>query len=131
MKLPRGIRFVAVGALAAAVHFSVAVACVSFMRWPPQLANVGGYSAGLITSYLGQSLWTFGQRTVSAAHFAKFAATSFGGFVLNALAYAALLRWAHLDYRVALALVLLTVAALTFLGLSRWVFATPRRRGAA
>lgn len=131
MSLLRGVRFAAVGTFAAATHFCVAVAFVSFVHWSPQLANVAGYAVALLASYLGQALWTFEQRGVSVTHFAKFAVTSLSGFIINAAAYAALLRWTHLDYRIALVLVLMLVAALTFLGLSKWVFAAPRRQGAS
>jgi putative flippase GtrA len=47
---------------------------------------------------------------------------SVGGFVANAAAYAALLRLTPLRYDVALALVLIVVAAATFLLSRRWVF---------
>ena len=37
--------------------------------------------------------------------------------------YAALLRFTELDYRLALAIVLIAVAALTFVSARRWAFA--------
>lgn len=129
MKLIRGVRFGAVGTMAAATHFLVAVAFVSLAHWSPQMANVAGYLVALLTSYLGQALWTFEQRSVSMKHFAKFAVTSLSCFIINAAAYAALLRWSSLDYRIALVLVLVLVAALTFVGLGKWVFAAPPRQG--
>jgi putative flippase GtrA len=129
MRTNRYVRFVVVGTAAAATHFLVAVGFVSLSQWPPQFANIAGYIVALVASYLGQSLWTFAQPTVSVMHFAKFSVTSLSGFILNATAYAALLHWTRLDYRVALILVLLLVAFLTFLGLSKWVFAVTKRQG--
>lgn len=131
MTVHRYVRFVVVGTLAASMHFAVAVGLVSLAGRSPQLANVGGYCAAMLTSYLGQSLWTFSQRGVSMTQFYRFAVTSFSGFALNALTYAALLHWTSLDYRIALLLVLLLVAVLTFLGLDHWVFAATRHRRVA
>jgi putative flippase GtrA len=90
-------------------------------------ANVGGYCTGLLVSFVGQSRLTFASANTGALEFTKFALTSLTGFVVNALAYDALLRWTGLDYRFALLLVLLAVAALTYLSMSRWVFLRPRR----
>lgn len=131
MSAGRYARFVVVGAVAGATHFLVAVGLVSLAGWAPQFANIAGYCVALVTSYLGQSRWTFSQPGVSLASFLRFALTSFSGFVLNAAAYAALLYWTRLDYRVALFLVMLLVAVLTFLGLNKWVFAAPKQRSAA
>lgn len=124
----RYVRFAIVGAIAAAVHFFVTVSFVSATGWPPQAANVAGYCVALLASYLGQSRWTFGQAGVSAIPFAKFVTTSLAGFALNAVTYAALLRWTRLDYRIALLLVLFFVAMVTFLSLSNWVFGRSRPR---
>lgn len=123
----RYLSFVGVGACAAATHFGCAVALVALFAWTPVYANVGGYCAGLLVSFAGQSHLTFGSTQVGVAELAKFTATSLTGFALNALAYATLLRWTSLDYRVALLLVLLGVAALTYVLMSRWVFLQPRR----
>jgi putative flippase GtrA len=127
MKVPRYARFVVVGGAAGATHFMTAIAIASLAHWPPQWANVAGYVLALLTSYLGQALWTFSWRELSLANFARFAATSLGGFLLNALMYAALLHWTTLDYRVALLLVIGTVAIVTFLGMNHWVFSAERR----
>lgn len=130
MNVLRYLRFAVVGAAAATTHFCVAVAVVSFIAWPPQAANVVGYLAALMVSYIGQSRWTFAHSGEGTLRFAKFTATSFSAFVLNAALYAALLRWTRLDYRIALIAVLLAVAVLTFLTLSSWVFVTKRQRAA-
>jgi putative flippase GtrA len=131
VNVARLVRFGIVGAVAAATHFFVTIGFVSLGGWRPQLANVAGYAVALAVSYLGQALWTFGQSGVNAVDFTKFAATSLTGFAANALTYASLLRWTGLDYRLALALVLLLVAMLTFLSLNHWVFAAPPRQRAS
>ncbi len=126
MSLPRYARFVVVGGTAGATHFLTATAFAALARWPPQWANVVGYVVALLTSYLGQSLWTFSRRQLSLISFARFTATSLGAFAMNVIMYGALLRWTQLDYRIALLLVLGTVAVASFLGMNHWVFAMRR-----
>ena len=65
----RWILFGAVGALAFAVHFGVAVAVVEWGHGAPGVGNVVGYLCALGTSWLGQSRLTFtdGTRTYSVA----------------------------------------------------------------
>lgn len=123
----RQVSFASVGACAAAVHYSCAIALVSLFGWAPLVANLGGYCVALLVSFIGQSRFTFGSRQAGAIEFAKFAATSLAAFALNSLTYAALLFWTPLDYRVALLLVLLGVAALTYILMNRWVFLRMRR----
>ena len=123
----RYLSFIAVGALATAVHFCGTVALVTFVGWRPLIANCAAYCAALIVSFIGQSRLTFVAQAAGTREFAKFTATSLTGFALNTLAYAALLRWTSLDYRLALLIVLFAVAALTYMLMSRWVFLHVRR----
>ena len=118
----RVLRFGLIGLVAAAVHYGIAVGLTWFAGIPPQAANVCGYLLALLVSYHGQDRYTFARSPKNAPRFARFAATSLGGFLLNAASYASLLRFTSLDYRIALALVLGVVATLTYLVLGRWVF---------
>nr|WP_298718914.1 GtrA family protein [uncultured Steroidobacter sp.] len=126
MSLRRYARFVVVGGTAGAIHFTTATAFASLAKWAPQWANVAGYVVALLTSYLGQSLWTFSRKQLSLLSFARFTATSLSSFALNVAMYGALLRWTQLDYRIALLLVIGTVAVVSFLGMNHWVFAMRR-----
>ena len=116
------VSFGAVGAFAAGVHFLVATLVVEVARMPPQSANVIGYACALGVSWLGQSRLTFAGAGRSGLAPLRFVATSLAGFGLNALGFGALLRWTTMDYRLALLLVLGTVAASTWLALRHWVF---------
>jgi putative flippase GtrA len=126
--VPRYVLFAVVGATAAMTHFSVAVALVSGCNWSPQIANVGGYLVALFVSYQGQSRLTFAGSQPASRHLLKFILTSLSAFAINAMAYAALLHWTALDYRVALALVLVSVAVATYAALRFWVFLDPSTR---
>jgi putative flippase GtrA len=119
----RYLSFVTVGALAATAHFSTAVLVVTLTDCNPLLANGAGYCVALLVSFFGQSRFTFAKPHAGAREFARLALASLTAFTLNTLGYAALLHWTTLDYRVALLLMLLAVSAMTFLLMSRWVFA--------
>jgi putative flippase GtrA len=112
--------FVLVGAAAAATHMAVVVVLVESLGWAPLAANVAGWMLAFFVSFGGHYRLTFsgsGAALWPAAR--RFALISFGGFVANQAAYAVLLRFSGLNYALGLFLVLLGVAAATFV-LSRW-----------
>jgi putative flippase GtrA len=115
--------FLLVGALAAALHWLVAVMLVERAGVAPMLANVGGWLVALALSFVGQWRWTFGDRRAPSSRSAlRFFGLSAAGLALNAATYALLLHNTPLRYDIALALVLLTVTVITYLATQRWVF---------
>ncbi len=115
--------FVAVGCAAAAVHFSVVILLVEFFHAAPLLANVFAWLVAFVVSFLGQWQLTFRSRaTPWTRALPRYFLLSLAGFVANESGYALLLRWTPLRYDVALAVVLLAVAVMTYLLGSRWVF---------
>lgn len=115
--------FILVGATAAAVHFAVVVALVETTGAHPLLANVGGWLVAFLVSFAGQHRLTFGDRRAPVLQAApRFFAISAAGFAANEAAYAATLRLSGLRYDVALAVVLVAVAVMTYLLSSRWAF---------
>lgn len=118
----RWLAFGAVGALAFAVHYAVTLVVVEWGHGPPVAGTLAGYLCALGTSWLGQSRLTFADAPRHARTRVRFALTSLCGFALNGTGYAALLRYTSLDYRVALVLVILSVAVVTWILFRRWVF---------
>ncbi len=118
----RWVAFGAVGALAFAVHFAVTVVVVEWCHGPPVAGTLAGYLCALGASWLGQSRLTFADAPRHARTRLRFLLASLCGFTLNGAGYAALLRYTSLDYRVALVLVIVTVAVLTWTLFRRWVF---------
>jgi len=115
--------FVAVGCVAAAVHFAVVVLLVEGLGAPPLLANVGGWLVAFCVSFAGQWQLTFRSRATPWQHaLPRYFALSLAGFAANEAGYALLLQWTRLPYQVALAIVLLAVAVMTYLLGSGWVF---------
>lgn len=121
------VRFGLVGAAAAATHFVIAVACVRGAGLDPQVANVVGFLVAFSVSFLGQWRWTFGAHGAPLARaLPSYFLVSVSGFLANALAYRWLLTHTRLRYDVALALVLIAVAAMTFLLSRFWAFRRAR-----
>jgi putative flippase GtrA len=115
--------FIAVGAAAAAVHFAVVVALASLWHWRPLLANPAGWAVALVVSYSGHRRLTFGDANAPwARSLRRFFVVSALGFIVNQTAYALLLTQGGVEYRVALAAVLIAVAAATFMASRHWAF---------
>jgi putative flippase GtrA len=115
--------FVAVGTVAAAIHFAVVVALVEGTGMAPLRANVVAWLCAFGASFLGHRLLSFPhQRAPWRRSAARFFAVSATGFVLNEACYAAALRWTALPYDVVLPVVLLGVAIVTYLLSRHWAF---------
>lgn len=112
-----------VGAVASVVHFIVALTAVGVVGTSPQWANVIGFAAAFSVSFLGQYRWTFAQSEAPLLRALwRWLVVSLCGFAINSAAYAWLLAHTAWRYDVALAIVLLTVAVLTFLFSRGWAF---------
>ena len=115
--------FIAVGTAAAAVHLATVVALVRWGGWSAPLANVLGWLGAFVCSFFGHYLTTFRDAGAPMGRAARrFFAVSALGFAANQAAYVLLLRLSGLRYDLALALVLVGVAIVTYLLGRRWAF---------
>jgi putative flippase GtrA len=115
--------FILVGTSAAGVHWGVVFGLVSHSGWHPLVANVFGWLVAFSVSFAGHHRLTFRDHAAPVgASLRRFFLVSAAGFAANQAAYAALLRWSPLRYDVALALVLVGVAAATYLLSRHWAF---------
>lgn len=116
--------FVAVGCLAAGVHWAVVVLAVEGGAWSPLVANVLGWAVAFVVSFGGHHHSTFRGHGVPLGVAARrFFAISLGGFAINEAAYALLLHWTGgRRYELLLAIVLAAVAVLTFAASRHWAF---------
>jgi putative flippase GtrA len=111
------------------VHWLVVVALVSHGGWRPLVANIGGWLVAFTVSFAGHHRLTFsahGAPVRSSAQ--RFFVVSAFGFAVNETAYAVLLRWSGQHYGLALAIVLLGVAVLTYLLSRHWAFLRSEQR---
>lgn len=114
-------RFGVVGIAAMAVHWLVVMALVP-LGLRPLIANVVAFAIAFNVSYWGHRNWTFDSDASHRTTFWRFFAVACASFVLNECLYYVLLTYSHLGYQLALALVLVTVAALTFVLSRQWAF---------
>ena len=115
------IRFGVVGVAAMATHWCV-VASIVPLGIAPLFANVIGFASHLMSAYFGHLNWTFTSTDSQKDTFKRFLSVAVLGFVINEAMYSLLLKLHRLDYRVALAIVLVAVAALTFVLSRFWAF---------
>jgi putative flippase GtrA len=116
-------RFVAVGCAAAAVHFGVVVLLVENRVATPLAGNIVGWLLAFVVSFAGQHRLTFADRSAPLLRAARrFFAISAAGFAINEAAYALLLHVTAVRYDVALGIVLVGVAVMTYVLSSRWAF---------
>lgn len=115
-------RFTVVGLCAMTVHFLLVVGLV-YLTVAPLLANVAAFLIAFQVSFWGHLGWSFSDLCATRnMAMRRFFLVAVGGFALNEVLYAALLRWTPLPYQVALFLVLGTVALGTFVISRCWAF---------
>ncbi|MDX1802484.1 MAG: GtrA family protein [Alcanivorax sp.] len=115
-------RFGVVGIAAMLVHWCT-VAVIVPLGMVPLLANVVAFLVAFQVSYWGHRHWTFEAADQQHRKTApRFFAVAVASFLVNEAAYALLLQYTPLDYRVALVLVLGGVAGMTFLLSRHWAF---------
>jgi putative flippase GtrA len=120
----RPVVFILVGSTAALVHFLTVILLVERMHLVPLVANVGGWLCAFSFSYGGHFRLTFADHDAPVLQSAsRFFLLSAGGFAINESAYAILLHASRLPYSFLLAIILLGVAALTYLLSRHWAFA--------
>lgn len=114
--------FLAVGSTAAAVHFCVVWLLVGTWQCPALLANVLGFLLAFGVSFTGHHRLTFAaQQADGREALPRFFGVAVLGFACNELLYAMLLHLG-LEYRLALVMVLVAVAAMTWLLGRFWAF---------
>lgn len=125
-------RFGVVGIAAMAVHWLVVAALVP-LGAAPLVANIVAFAVAFNVSYTGHRHWTFARpadaapgtaAAPQATPFKRFLGVALLSFVLNETLYYALLRQG-IEYRLALFVVLVAVAVLTFVLSRYWAFRHP------
>jgi putative flippase GtrA len=90
----------------------------------PLSANIVGFLFSFAWGFFGHARWTFPKqgRDVGTAMW-RFAIVSLISFVLTEAAYAGVLEWTSIDYRLSLYLVIVTLAFGKLLASKHWAFA--------
>lgn len=127
IELLRVLRFGIVGLLAAVVHYWVVIALVELLHIAPLKANVGGFAVAFWVSYFGHRHWTFADtlaahKAAQHSSFLRFLFVAVLGFCANELLFYLLLHYAGMRYYIALAVVVFTVAVMTYVLSRLWAF---------
>jgi putative flippase GtrA len=113
-----------VGLAAMTTHWLALVAFVSAAGLHPLVANVLGFAVAFNVSYFGHRHLTFAaQDRAHRRTLPRFLAVALGMFLLNQTLYWTLLTFSALRYDIANLIVLVTVAAITFVLSKFWAFA--------
>ena len=117
--------FGVVGVSAMLVHLgSVALVLVP-LGLTPLIANIIAFFLAFQVSHAGHRHFTFRNKdTVVSRSRGRFFLVALMSFAVNELLYWALLRYTLFDFRIALAMVLVAIAALTFVLARYWAFAS-------
>ena len=120
----RLMRFGIIGAAAAAIHYWCVILLVELGGMAPLHANICAFAIAFWCSYFGHRHWTFADRRGNSAlaSFLRFLATALLGFILNQWLFYLLLTHLRLPYFISLAIVMLIVAASTYLLSRLWAF---------
>ena len=122
-RLPQALQFVLVGGCAAATHLAVVALLVQLAGMAPLHANVLAFLVAFVVSYNGHALLTFSAAQAKGwPVVARFFAVACLAFVANEALYYIALNWLHWHYFWSLALVLVLVAAGTFVLSKFWAF---------
>jgi len=116
------LRFVVVGATAAAVHQLVVAAAVELAAFSPAWANVPGFMVAWVVSYLGQRRYTFRSDLPHRHAAPRFLLVSGLSFAANHGLFLLLLLLAWLHYAIALFVTQLVVAFGTYTAARLWAF---------
>ena len=118
-------RFAVIGVAATATHVTIGLLLAEGLGMAPFWANFIAFSAAVFVSYFGNLIWTFDMAAARLGRLPRFAVVSLSGLAANQAIVFATVNMAGWNYRVALAIVLLIVPALTYLANRQWVFRAP------
>ena len=114
-------RYVAVGALATAVHYALLVLVVEVAGWPAFIGSGFGAAVGAQVAYIGNRRLTFAHRGPVAASWLKFQGTAALGALFGMAIVAAGVR-AGVHYLFAQAFATVATLVLTFAINRAWSF---------
>lgn len=112
-------RFAAVGVVATATHAGAGLGLHYGLGMAPFWANLIAFLCALAVSFTGQTRLAFPEAEANGAAFVRFSAVATFGLALNQLIVTATERLGG-PYWLALAIIIVTLPAATFLALRYW-----------
>lgn len=115
--------FAFVGAVAGLVHYTIAIGTEAGFGLAPAIANTIGFLFAFPVSYLGHRHLSFATReTLHRQSLPRFLLVAISGFLSNQLLLLGALYLLHLSFWLALGLVMIIVALLTYSSSHFWAF---------
>lgn len=115
--------FLVVGALAALVHYIVAVTLEGWFDVKPAWSNILGFCSAFPVSYVGHRTFTFADKTKPHHQaFPRFLLVAVLGFLANQTLVLLALHFTMMPFWLVLALVMLLVAVSTYVLSKYWAF---------
>ncbi len=121
------IRFGLVGGLATLTHVLVAITVRALFQAPPQAANLVGFAAAVVLSYLGHARFTFGVDTQSGAQAWRFVMLSGLSLLLSSGAVWMITDRLGYPFPLAMAAVTVLVPVGSYVAMRFWVFAEGKK----
>lgn len=116
------IRFSAVGGLATALHFTIALSLLWLLSASAQGANMIAFLCALTFSFLCHRRFTFRSRKTALSSGPRFLLTAGIAYLCSALALRALQEWTELPAEAQLFLAAGIIPVVTYLSGRFWVF---------
>jgi putative flippase GtrA len=115
--------FTIVGAVAALVHYIVAVFLESNALLVPVKANIAGFICAFPVSYFGHRSLSFAhQKSSHQQAFSRFLLVAISGFCANQTLLILCLKWLNMPFWLALGLVMVIIAVSTYVLSCYWAF---------
>ena len=119
-EMERLARYIIVGLASTGTYFIAYIAAILGAGLPVWLAACAGFVAGTGISYLGNAIWTFGQKA-EARSAIRFLTVVTSSFSVN-LVIAALLDWAGAHYLIIFCVETVVLTSLNYAGHMLWTF---------
>jgi putative flippase GtrA len=116
------LRFGGVGGAATVLHVTVALAVQTLFQAPGQVANLAGFAAAVLLSYLGHARYTFGVDAQSGPQFARFLLLSGLGLATSSATVWLVATKLGFGFTVAMVAVAIVVPTASYLAMRFWVF---------
>ena len=116
-------RFGVVGALATGVHVAVFIGLIELLDVDPFWANLPAFSAAVLVSYFGNLVWTFDMQAAGLGRLPRFVLIALIGLVANQAIVLLIVDVLSQSHRLAIAVVVVVVPTMTYLGSRWWAFA--------
>ncbi|OQX35617.1 MAG: hypothetical protein B0D91_10520 [Oceanospirillales bacterium LUC14_002_19_P2] len=120
-------RYGIVGLLSSATHFLSALYAIEILLFSPMVGNLGAFASGVLVSYLGNTVWTFGHRRGATffsgqQRFIRYLLMVTCGFFYNAIGMLLLSERTDFEPITCIFLIVVSWPAISFLLCRYWIF---------